>query len=155
MGLPSKAITNQLSTQHDGPIAEAIQVLEPGPNPPTVVEIATRMVAKITTNADLMLDALIRLAIGGHYQAAEYLLSQMHRLAAELKNTDSDKWSARLGPLVASLQAEYCKRSAITIDADPEPPRSPAKDISDHGQPNTALDAGSKSATTVPASHHD
>lgn len=80
------------------------------------------MVAKITTNADRMLDALIRLAIGGHYQAAEYLLTEMHRLAAELKNTDRDKWSARLGPLVASLQAEYLKRSAITIDADPEPP---------------------------------
>ena len=122
----SLQIIKQLSNpQQDGPKAD-FQVIEPGPNPPTVTEIAQRMVAKITTNADQMLDALILLAKGGHFQAAEYLLTEMHRLALVLKDVDKKSLSDRLAPIVARMEAEYHKRQAITIVAESLPDTPPS-----------------------------
>jgi hypothetical protein len=82
-------------------------VIEPGPNPPTVLEVAQRLLGKLTTNAEGVIDSLIHQAKNGHYQSAQLLLSEMNRIGAELKDAGDRETSERLRALVEMMEDEY------------------------------------------------
>jgi hypothetical protein len=82
-------------------------VIEPGANPPTVLEVAQRVLGKLTTNVEGIFDSLIHQAKHGHYQSAQLLLSEMNRLSAELKDAGDHETSERLRALVEMMEEEY------------------------------------------------
>jgi hypothetical protein len=105
----SAAIINDLSKQlstSDQP-GDSYQVKEPGPNPPTAGDVKKRMVIKITTNAEDILDSLITIASHGHYQAAQYLLDEMNRISLEQQQEGGRSIGEVLLPAVRFLAAKY------------------------------------------------
>jgi hypothetical protein len=83
-----------------------VEVLQPGPNPPTPEAIKRLMLKKITTNAERMIDSLILLAQNGHFQSAHYLLEQMTKLGTELKNEGGRSINEILSKIAKHLATE-------------------------------------------------
>jgi len=54
---------------------EQLDVIEPGPNPPSLADVNRQTLAKLTTNADGIISSLIHQARRGHFQAAQLALS--------------------------------------------------------------------------------
>lgn len=119
----------QTTGEQPGPKLEEIIVIEPGPNPPTYAQVAKAMLAKITVNTPDIINALIKLAKGGHYQAAQYLLNEMKELNEELAHTDEQSVVELFRPVIERLNAKY--RKPTVIDADCEDDVDTAAAITD------------------------
>jgi hypothetical protein len=90
------------------------EVIQPGPNSPSVVDVSKSMLAKITTNSNGIIDSLIKQAATGHYQAAQYLLSEMNRLGEALKNSDQPSVVEILRPVLERLKAKQIAEGKIS-----------------------------------------
>ena len=98
-----------------------VEVLAPGPNPPTADDVKRLMLKKITTNAERMIDSLILLGANGHFQSAHYLLEEMSKLGAELKTDGGKSIHEILSKIARQLAQE-------TAGAQPDHGESQSKD---------------------------
>lgn len=145
MSKKSPAISKELARIN--PQAEPIlEVLEPGPNPPTPEAIKRLMLKKITTNAERMINSLILLASNGHFQSAHYLLEEMTTLGVEMKNESGRSINEILARVARHLAIECnieCPEEEDAsgnpaASANPDPQTNPAATTNAPAEANAA-----------------
>lgn len=158
MSKKSPAISKELARIN--PQAEPIlEVLEPGPNPPTPEAIKRLMLKKITTNAERMINSLILLASNGHFQSAHYLLEEMTTLGVEMKNESGRSINEILARVARHLAIECnieCPEEEDAsgnpaASANPDPQTNPAATTHAHAPTDAAAATHASATTHAPA----
>jgi hypothetical protein len=95
------------------------QVIPPGETEPQP-DLDDLVADKVSRHAGEIIDALIDQAKKGHYQAAQFLLTEFKRIRADLKDASSDEIDKRLSAIADLFEAEFKKElpGAKCVSAD-------------------------------------
>ena len=93
------------------------QVIPPGENKPQQ-DLDDLVADKVGRHAGAIIDSLIDQARKGHYQAAQFLLSELKRIRAELKDATDQETDDRLAAIADFFEAEFNKEQKSSDDRD-------------------------------------